>query len=151
MKYSIDTQQSLMEAFQATCQAEGVPFTIQRKTVLEVLMDREDHPTADQVYDDVIKKIPTVSKATVYRTLEMLARIKVIQRASHLGSTTRYDSNTQQHHHLICLKCDKILDYPIEKINLINYPKEAQGFEIVNYSIYFSGYCLDCKKNITFH
>jgi Fur family peroxide stress response transcriptional regulator len=135
-----------MRHFEKLCREQGVPLTVQRRTILESLALREDHPTADQVFEDVARRLPGLSRTTVYRVLETLVEMGVIHRASHLGSAARYDPNTERHHHLTCLSCHKVMDVEDETVQRVQLPKSHKGFEIMDYSVNFKGYCPDCLK-----
>lgn len=139
--------QGKMRRFEELCREQGVPLTVQRRTILESLALRQDHPTADQVFEDVARRLPGLSRTTVYRVLETLVEMGVIHKANHLGSAARYDPNTDRHHHLTCLSCHKVMDVEDETVHRMELPKsQARGFEITDYSVHFKGYCLDCSK-----
>jgi Fur family transcriptional regulator, peroxide stress response regulator len=136
-----------MKNFEELCREQGVPLTTQRRVVLETLAGRLDHPTADQIFEDVTHHLPSLSRTTVYRVLETLVRLGVIHKAQHLGSAARYDPNTERHHHLTCLSCHKVVDLADEILNQIRIPKSsAEEFEIIDYSVHFKGYCSDCSS-----
>ena len=61
-----------LESFERLCRERGLSLTVQRRAVLEAVLDRGDHPTADQVYDEVKERLPGLSRTTVYRVLETL-------------------------------------------------------------------------------
>jgi Fur family peroxide stress response transcriptional regulator len=122
-------------------------LTVQRRAVLEVLERRLDHPTADDVYAAVSPKVPGLSRTTVYRVLDTLARSGVIREAGHLGSSARFDPNVDRHHHLVCLECHKVTDYEDGALDGIRIPSPARsGFEVEDFSVYFKGRCPDCRK-----
>jgi Fur family peroxide stress response transcriptional regulator len=135
-----------MKNFEKLCREQSIPLTVQRRAVLETLAGRLDHPTADQIFDDVTHHLPDLSRTTVYRVLETLVQMGVIHKAQHLGSAARYDPNTERHHHLTCLSCHKVVDLEDEVLNQIKVPKSsAKEFEITDYSVHFKGYCADCS------
>ena len=72
------TRQARLAEFEALCRERGLSVTVQRRVIFEVLLGRRDHPTAEQVYDLVIDRIPRVSRATVYRVLDTLVQVGVI-------------------------------------------------------------------------
>jgi Fur family peroxide stress response transcriptional regulator len=124
---------------------QGVPLTVQRRAVLEVLAGRLDHPTADQIFDEVTHHLPDLSRTTVYRVLDTLVAMGVIHKAQHLGSAARYDPNTERHHHLTCVSCHKVVDVEDGALDQIKVPKaSSKDFEITDYSVHFKGYCSDC-------
>lgn len=99
------------------CAAAGLPVTAQRRTVLEVLASRCDHPTVDQIYTAVAERMPDVSRATVYRSLETLDHLGLLRRVQHPGSAVRFDANTTPHHHFLCTRCGAIEDLPLESVS----------------------------------
>lgn len=135
-----------MESFEKLCRDRGIPLTVQRRVILESLVGREDHPTADQIYETVAARLPGLSRATVYRVLETLVEVGVIHRASHLGTAARYDPNTDHHHHLTCVKCHKVVDLEETALAAIHLPTGLQGFEIMDYSVHLQGFCPECRK-----
>jgi len=124
---------------------KGMRLTPQRLAILEFLDGNTDHPSAESIYEEIKKKHPTTSFATVYKTLETLKTKGGITELTIDPERRRYDPNTQSHHHLICLGCKKIVD--IEANFSLNVPEaEAQSFEVIGNHIEFYGYCPNCKK-----
>lgn len=99
------------------CAKSGIPLTAQRRTVLEVLVARDDHPTVDQIFQAVAERLPEVSRATVYRSLETLSDLGLLKRVEHPGSVVRFDGNTDPHHHFLCTRCNGIEDLPLESVH----------------------------------
>lgn len=133
--------------FERLCRENGIPLTVQRRAVLRALLDRRDHPTADQVFEDVQARLPGVSRATVYRVLETLVRVGVARRASHLGARVRFDPNTGPHHHLVCVRCGKMADLDHPSLGSLPLPDVRHaGFQITEYSIHFQGICSRCRS-----
>ncbi len=98
------------------CASAGIPVTAQRRTVLEVLVERRDHPTVDQLFTTVAQRMPDVSRATVYRSLETLDELGLRRRVEHPGSPVRFDSNTRPHHLFLCTRCGAIEDLPLRAV-----------------------------------
>lgn len=96
--------------------AAGLPLTSQRRTLIEVLAGRTDHPTVDQIYSAVAERLPEVSRATVYRSLEVLTDLKLLKRVEHPGSAVRFDANMDPHHHFLCTRCGKLADLPLDAV-----------------------------------
>lgn len=88
----------------------GLPLTPQRRALLAVLSGRDDHPTVDQIYGELAKTIPEISRTTVYRSLEVLANLGLLHRVEHPGSAVRFDSNREPHHHFLCSSCGSLTD-----------------------------------------
>ena len=98
------------------CSSAGVPVTPQRRIVLEVLAERLDHPSAEQIFGAVAERMPEVSRGTVYRSLDKLHELGLLHRVEHPGSSTRYDANTTPHHHFLCTRCGAIEDLPLDAV-----------------------------------
>lgn len=140
-------KQARVEYFEALCRQRGLSRTVQRRTIFEALLDREDHPTADQVYELVKDRIPGVSLTTVYRVLDRLVEIGVISKLCHAGATVRFDPKMHQHHHLVCVQCERIVDLEDEKLNALALPNvNMQGFEIQEFHIHLRGICPECLR-----
>lgn len=136
-----------MIAFEGLCRERGVPVTLQRRAIYEAVLESAGHPSADDVHARVKQKMAGVSKVTVYRVLETLVRMGVIGKASHPGAATRYDVNTERHHHLVCTRCDRTADLTDAALDRLRLPAiRAEGFEIADFSIHFTGLCKACRQ-----
>ena len=134
--------------FNHACREHGLRSTVQRRVILETVLDLDDHPTADEVYESVVDRLPGVSRTTVYRTLESLARLGVITKACHPGAVARYDRRTELHHHLICLHCDGITDISDARLDDVGTPDtSAYGFEVSDFRVQLRGLCRRCRAN----
>jgi Fe2+ or Zn2+ uptake regulation protein len=135
-----------LRAFEQACRQSGFPVTVQRRVILECVLRRDDHPTADQVHEQVRVRVPEISRTTVYRTLEALVHMGAIRRAHHLGSAARFDGNTRHHHHLVCIRCNAISDFEGAGLDGLPIPDEGQtGFHITDYSVHYAGVCKSCR------
>ena len=133
--------------FEEICRQKGLPVTIQRRVILESVLQRSDHPTADQIYEAVQERIPRLSRTTVYRVLDTLLELGVIRRVHLAGGTSRFDGMIRRHHHLVCTCCNRIIDFEDDKLDQLPLPKRKfQGFEAEDYSVQVSGVCADCQK-----
>ena len=142
-----ESKQKRMKQFEQACRERGLPITTQRKTIFEMILDRADHPTADQVYDQVRERIHTISRTTVYRILDTLVELGWITKICHPGSAARFDPRIHQHHHLVCLHCEKIIDVDEKRLNGVAWPDvRGYGFEIRDYHIHFRGVCAACRR-----
>jgi Fur family peroxide stress response transcriptional regulator len=122
---------------------------MQRRAVFEAILEREDHPTADQVYDIVRADAPEIARMTVYRILGTLVRIGLVAKTCHPGSSARFDPKIRQHHHLVCLDCNGIIDLEDERLNNVPRPDVRRlGFEITDYHIHFRGRCAACRQKL---
>jgi Fur family peroxide stress response transcriptional regulator len=136
-----------LEQFETLCRQRGLALTVQRRTILEAVLDRPDHPTADHVYEAVKHRIPGISRTTVYRVLDALVDMGVITKACSAGATIRFDSTIERHHHLTCLYCDKLIDFHDPRLDArIKLPEiPPRSFRIRDFSIYFHGICAACR------
>ena len=140
-------RQGKIGSLEAKCRERGIPMTVQRRAIFEALLDRQDHPTIDQVYEDVKDRIPGVSRTTVYRTLETFVDLGVSRKTSHVAAMARFDGNVDHHHHLVCVRCDKVVDFDDPALSRLAFPDARRtAFEIVDFSVYLEGLCADCKK-----
>ena len=126
---------------------KGFRLTPQRLCVLEFLLGDADHPTIDEIYQSVIKEFPMTSLATVYKTVNALKDLGEISELSFSKGANRYDINRiSSHPHLICLKCNKIIDPEIgDLIPQANELAARHGFELSHYRLDFFGICSDCQ------
>ena len=125
---------------------EGVPFTPQRGAVWEALSERRDHPTADAVFEEVGERMPGLSRATVYRSLEAFVQIGLAQRVGHLGSAVRYDPKTTRHHHLVCESCGAVIDLESDALDDLTLPRRnLGGFRVRDFSVQLLGTCRTCR------
>jgi Fe2+ or Zn2+ uptake regulation protein len=122
-------------------------MTRQRKVILEELLKQNSHPSADEIYQMVRRRMPRISLGTVYRNLEVLASMGKIQKLELSGALKRYDWNTNKHYHIRCLHCDRVDDAPIAPLNqLENDLYGATVFEIIGHNLEFTGLCPECSK-----
>ena len=124
-----------------------ISVTPQRLAVLANLESRRDHPTAEQIYQEVQTNMPAISFNTVYKTLEVFCQKGLVIKVNPLHEVARYDVETEHHAHLICRKCHFIVDLPDEVMPPPSLPKEAQaGFQLERHSLIFWGLCPQCQK-----
>jgi len=143
----MELKESMLESFVERCRQAGLKITPQRVAVYEILLKSHNHPTVEEIYEEVKKRYPFVSLATVYRTVETLEQMGLAKKVCYWGSSARYDANMDEHHHLICVKCGAIRDIYID--GNIDIPKELEGFETSGYSVNIYGLCPECKKDQT--
>jgi Fur family peroxide stress response transcriptional regulator len=136
-----------LKKLEEVCRERGLPLTTQRRTVFEVLLGRSDHPTADQIFETVQAQTPQISRRTVYRVLETLADLGLVRRVHHPGATARFDAKTHRHHHLVCMRCNKMVDLESPDLDQISLPRgKRQGFDVVDFSVQLMGMCPECRN-----
>lgn len=123
----------------------GLKLTPQRLAIFDYLNGNTDHPSAEDIYEAVSRKFPTMSFATVYNTLETLRKRGEILELNIESGRKRFDPNPHPHHHLICIRCKRIVDVHSE-FQLALSSKDRADFEIVGNHVEFYGLCGQCKK-----
>lgn len=121
--------------------------TIQKQLVLDAVSRMADHPTAEQVYMQIVQTHPTVSKATVYRNLAGLSADGFLRRIQMPSGADRFDHCLNAHHHILCEQCGRFADVPFtEGAALDRAAARATGFRNVSHDVVFSGICPLCAQ-----
>jgi len=120
--------------------------TRQRKVILEELCKIRTHPTANEVYELVRKRLPRISLGTVYRNLELLSESGLIQKLEMAGSQKRFDGITQNHYHVRCVACGRVDDVASGQFATINQAiGSINDYDILWHRLEFVGVCPRCK------
>jgi len=121
--------------------------TKQREAILRILRNTKSHPTADQIYDEVRKDIPNLSKGTVYRNLEVLQEDGAISELNLNGTLSRYEAKQASHYHFRCEQCGQVIDLnePVDK-ELDERVTQSTGFLVLHHQTEFRGLCKDCQQ-----
>lgn len=136
-----------LRQFESLCRERGLPLTVQRREILRAVLEREDHPTAEQIYDSLKDRMAGLSRTTVYRVLDTLVALGVTRRLDHPGAIARFDGKTRRHHHLVCKTCNRVVDVASGGLdNLRLPPRQRHGFQIEDYSVHFIGICAECRR-----
>ena len=123
-------------------------MTSQRQVILAELKKLCSHPTADEVYHEVRKRLPRISLGTVYRNLEILANSGLIQRLEWAGTQRRYDGTLESHYHLRCLGCGRVEDLMTGPFELLeDIVRKVDHYDIVGYRFEVVGLCATCKRD----
>jgi Fur family ferric uptake transcriptional regulator len=122
-------------------------LTRQRKVILEELRKVDTHPSADELYEMVRKRLPRISLGTVYRNLEILSESGEIQKLE-LGCTLkRFDGIAANHYHIRCIHCDRVVDAPADIYVTVSHDlKNATDFEITGHRLELIGICPACLQ-----
>ena len=121
--------------------------TRQRQVVLEELQKIDFHPTAAELYELARRRLPRISLGTVYRNLELLVQMGVIRKVETTTNEARFDSQTDRHHHVHCIRCGRVADargFAEEPAELAI--ENLNGFEIHGFRLDFVGICPDCQR-----
>ena len=121
--------------------------TNQRQLILEFIERSLTHPTAEQVFQSVRKKLPRISFGTIYRNLDVLEKQGSITGLKYSKEHVRYHAGSDDHYHFVCEHCDKIDDLEMnEMLDLNSQVAKRHGLIINKHSLFFYGLCEDCKK-----
>ncbi|MBN2160126.1 MAG: transcriptional repressor [Spirochaetes bacterium] len=135
----------------------GARITAPREIVIAVLQETDDHMSASDVYIRAHKINPSIGLTTVYRTLDMLTQLGIVQKFDFGDGKARFElvnnpGGKKHHHHLICMNCKTIVDYTEfldEELEFINKTQEKlskkYNFKITDHAISFYGYCDQCR------
>ncbi|MDD3902848.1 MAG: transcriptional repressor [Sphaerochaeta sp.] len=124
--------------------------TIQKGLVWEAVAFADNHPNAEQIYDAIVLKHPSISRATVYRNLNMLVDEGKVKRIRVLGGPDHFDKTLGNHYHIQCTKCKKVSDIEVgDAIGICVKNIDTCGYVLESYEIVFNGVCPDCQKKIT--
>jgi Fur family peroxide stress response transcriptional regulator len=135
-----------VELFLEKCKSVGLSVTPQRLAIYRALMGDETHPSPDVVFRRVRSSNPTISHATVYKTLDTFERHGIISRLTPLYESVRYDPITSQHHHIICVRCKKVVNLAGEELDAIQIPAQVtRDNELLGYSVHFNVLCASCR------
>ena len=122
-------------------------LTTQRQIILEELGKVTTHPTANEVYDMVRKRLPRIGLGTVYRNLELMAESGIILKLEVGGTQKRFDATIDPHYHIRCLNCGKVDDIEMPVMSEINKAaEELSQYQILGHHIEFSGLCSECNN-----
>lgn len=126
---------------------KGIKPSYQRKRIYEYLNDERNHPTVNQIYSMLIHDIPTLSKATVYNTMNLFSQEGLVDILSIEGSEARFDIHPEKPHaHFKCDVCNTIFDIDIE-IPRLSLEKALGVATIETQTINFTGRCGKCNTN----
>lgn len=121
-------------------------MTRQRAVILEELRNSDAHPSADELYQMVRKKLPRISLGTVYRNLEILSELGKIQKLELSGALKRYDWDPRRHYHIRCVQCNFVANAPLAPLNqLEDELYKTTVFEIIGHNLEFTGLCPSCS------
>ena len=142
------------EDFKKLLKEKGLKVTRQRLVVLEVLAGNpEEHLTTEEIYERVKAENPDIGLATVYRTVQLLLELELIDRINLDDGFVRYEMGDTQkeghhrHHHLICLHCGKVSAFQKDMLEALETGVQAAlGFQVTDHEVKLYGICKDCSE-----
>ncbi len=145
-----------MEDLRGKLYERGYKMTPQRKEILQIFVDHSDyhHMSAEDVYGILRDNQSEIGLATVYRALDLLSKLGILVQIDFGDGCARYELNTtdpkiHHHHHLICLKCKKVIEFEEDLLDDLEADiAKKSGFEILNHEVKFFGYCSDCREEV---
>ena len=127
-------------------QDEEPGLTPQRQAVLQEIRAREDHPTAGEVFAGALKRLPSISFATVYNSLRYLKQAGLIREICFGDGASRYDRETDRHDHAICTCCGKLVDFDLPQTGeLLRAAARKSHFKPESVHLTLRGVCPDCR------
>jgi len=142
------TPQNRLNQMVAKLRAQNLRITPQRLAILRILAASEGHPSIEGVFDQIKVDFPTMSLATVYKTMILLKELNEVLELGFPEGVNRYDgSKPYPHPHVICLKCKKIMDPELGSLQHLTEAAGRQtGFRILNHRLDFFGLCPECQR-----
>ena len=131
----------------------GYKMTPQRKQILQIFVDHPEHLSAEDVYGMLREQDSEIGLATVYRALDLLSNLGILVQIDFGDGCARYELNTadpnvHHHHHLICVKCKKVIEFEEDLLDELEATvSRKSGFQILNHEVKFFGYCKECQTD----
>ena len=121
-------------------------YTNQRVAILEFLKDNDNHPTVEEIFEEVKQNLPRITKATVYKNLKVLQNHGLVKEVNIRG-ISRFEAKLEPHHHIICKNCGKITDFESKELVdfALNTIKRQKDIIIDSAETTFFGHCRNCN------
>ena len=139
---------SLLEDTRRTLSAPGLRVTSQRALILEIIRRGQGHLDADEVYRRARRKQPRLSLSTVYRTLQTLKKLGLVEEVHFDEGHHHYEIKpSTEHHHLVCVGCGRVVEFecPLSQKMREDVGRE-KGFEVTDVEVRMRGYCPQCRQ-----
>lgn len=142
------SEKSLIQKFVGQCRTAGLKVTPQRLLVYRALLLDDTHPNPDRLYRKIKRSHPTISHATVYKTLESFEMHGIIARLTPLHETVRYDPIVEPHHHVVCVRCKRVTNLHDPDFDSLAVPEHVRrGSTILGLSVYINVICPACRRS----
>ncbi len=144
-KKTININEDLISKFIESCREAGLKVTHQRIEIFMALLNSKDHPSAEMLHKIISERLPSISLDTVYRTLATFEQHDLISRINTSGSQARFEIVTSRHHHMICSRCNKVIDFHWPAFDEIDQPESVKDWgNISSKSVVVYGICKSC-------
>jgi Fur family peroxide stress response transcriptional regulator len=143
----LENMDKKLDNFRLMCKKHNLKITPQRIAIYKELIHSRSHPSADEVFQTLKGDFSNISYDTVNRTLLSLAEIGLIDVVKSPGGARRFDPNPDNHHHLHCVKCGKIIDFYSEVCDKLKIPDDIQNqFTVLSKRVVLNGICKECRQ-----
>ena len=136
--------QRLLDDFSARSRRARMNVTPQRLAIYEALVRSEEHPTPEELFKVVRRRMPSTSLATIYKTLEALEKLGLAHEVAQTGGSKRFDGNVGKHHHFVCTSCKRIMDFEDDKLDAVAPARKPKGFQASSVTVQILGRCESC-------
>jgi Fur family peroxide stress response transcriptional regulator len=123
----------------------GIRPSVQRLAIMDYLLNHRTHPTVDEIFTVLGRKISTLSRTTVYNTLRLFADHHAAQMLTIDERRVCYDGDTRPHVHFLCERCGKVIDLFDEPVPVLTQAREVNGNLVVDAQLYYRGICAECQ------
>ena len=135
----------MMTEFEDACRKADLKVTHQRLEIYRELARAKDHPSAEMLYKRILKRLPTISLDTVYRTLSTLEKHGLITRVQTVESQARFEAKMACHHHAVCTKCGSITDFTWDELDTLTMPSSLSDWgKVTKKNATLEGICSTC-------
>ncbi|MFH1459428.1 MAG: Fur family transcriptional regulator [Candidatus Omnitrophota bacterium] len=142
----MNKQNNSIDVFKLRCKENNLRITPQRIAIYEALKDDLTHPSADDVYKKIKINFPNISFDTVNRTLLSYADIGIIKIAESYNRQKRFDPFIENHHHLSCIKCGKIIDFDNKEFDDLKIPRSIEKkYNVLHKRVILEFICEKCR------
>lgn len=128
---------------------KGIRITEPRKAVISYLINSQNHPTVEDIHQELKNNYPKMSLATVYNNINFFVEQGIVNELKFSNQRSRYDFMDHHHYHIICEKCGRIADFQSDDLQKICQAAVKQtDFQVFHSQVELFGLCLDCQKEI---
>ncbi len=140
-------EEEISNSFRELCGQHGLAVTHQRQVLYEVMQQMPGHPSPEDVYHRVRKRVPSISLATVYKNIHLFIESGILREVSQHHGSLRVERNEEPHHHLICTVCKSITDIDEVFLGLsVKQSRLSGGFLVERYAVDILGRCKSCQS-----